>query len=137
MSDHRPEGGCFCGALRYSLGCASEGSMICHCATCRRLFAAPVVAWLSIRTTQFTFTRGTPAAFSTSPPVTRWFCADCGTHVAYVHADEPEYVEVATCSLDQPAAFPPTHNSWLSHDLAWVRFADGLPAHPRSRYTAD
>jgi len=127
-------GGCFCRAIRYRMTTAPHGSMVCHCATCRRLFAAPVVAWLSVPAGDFAFTQGTPATFSTTPPVTRWFCGHCGTHVAYVHADEPEYVEVATCSLDDPAATPPTHHSWLGHDVAWVKFGDGLPAYPRSRH---
>ena len=107
MATTPTEGGCFCGALRYRLTASPVGSMVCHCTTCRRLFAAPAVAWLSVASDNFTFTCGTPATFSTSAPVTRWFCAACGTHVAYVHADQPGYVEVATCSLDDPAAFPP------------------------------
>ncbi|MFT4195137.1 GFA family protein [Ottowia sp.] len=136
MTTTPTEGGCFCGALRYRLTAPPVGSMVCHCATCRRLFAAPVVAWLSVASGGFAFTRGTPATFSTSAPVTRWFCPACGTHVAYVHAGEPGCVEVATCSLDEPSAFPPTHHSWLSHDLPWVRFGDGLPTFGGSRHGA-
>lgn len=43
-------------------------------------------------------------------------------------AASPATVDVTTCSLDDADAFPPTHHSWLSHDLGWVRFGDGLPA---------
>ena len=127
-------GGCFCRAIRYRLAAAPQGSMVCHCRTCRRLFATPVVAWLSVPAAQFAFTQGTPNTFSTSAPITRWFCGTCGTHVAYVSAEAPDDVEVATCSLDDPDATPPTHHSWLSHDLAWTTFGDGLPTFPRSRY---
>ncbi|MFL6681402.1 MAG: GFA family protein [Burkholderiaceae bacterium] len=134
MQAQRLEGGCFCRAIRYRLAGAPHGSMVCHCRTCRGLFAAPVVAWLSVPKAAFAFTQGTPATFSTTPPVTRWFCGRCGTHVAYEHADEPGWVEVATCSLDDPSAVPPTHHSWLSHDVAWVKFGDGLKTFPRSRH---
>ncbi|KAF1687045.1 aldehyde-activating protein [Pseudoxanthomonas broegbernensis] len=130
----RFEGGCFCGAIRYELTEPPAGSMVCHCSTCRRLFGAPVVAWLSVAAGGFAFTRGGLAEFSSTPPVTRWFCQACGTHLAYVHADEPDYVEVATCSLDDASAFPPTHHSWQGHDLPWVVFGDGLPTFQRSRY---
>lgn len=136
MTSIQIEGGCFCGAIRYRIGSRPDGSMICHCRTCRRLFSAPVVAWLSVDSGSFEFIHGTPATFSTSAPVTRWFCAACGTHVAYVHADEPTFIEVATCSLDDPSEFPPTHHSWLGHDLAWVAFGDGLPVFPESRHGA-
>jgi len=128
------EGGCFCRAIRYRLTAFPQGSMVCHCRTCRRLFAAPVVAWLSVPDAHFAFTQGAPNTFSTSSPITRWFCGACGTHVAYASKDEPGYVEVSTCSLDEPGATPPTHHSWLSHDLPWTKFGDGLPAFPRSRH---
>ncbi len=128
------EGGCFCGAIRYRLTGRPHGSMVCHCATCRRLFAAPVVARLSVPAASFELMQGAPATFSTSAPVTRWFCGRCGTHVAYASREEPASVEVSTCSLDEAAATPPTHHSWLSHDLPWTRFGDGLPTFPRSRH---
>lgn len=134
MDANRLEGGCFCGAIRYALTEPPQGSMVCHCRTCRRLFAAPVVAWLSVPAAGFAFLQGTPGVFSTSAPVTRWFCGACGTHLAYVDANEPGYVEVSTCSLDDPARTPPTHHSWLSHGLPWTAGGEGLPAFPRSRH---
>jgi hypothetical protein len=137
MSTESLEGGCFCRAIRYRLSDTPVASMVCHCRTCRRLFAAPVVGWLSVPAAQFAFTQGTPNTFCTTPPVTRWFCGRCGTQVAYVHADDAGWVEVATCSLDDPSATPPTHHSWLSHDLAWVKFGDGLKTFPRSRHDGD
>lgn len=128
------QGGCFCRDIRYRIEGPPPASMVCHCRTCRGLFAAPVVAWLSVPAAEFAFTQGSPSTFSTTPPITRWFCGRCGTHVAYMHVDEPDWVEVATCSLDDASAAPPTHHSWLSHDLAWVKFGDGLPTYPRSRH---
>lgn len=134
MSLEHLEGGCFCGAIRYKLTEAPSGSMVCHCNTCRKLFSAPVVAWLTVAHDHFSFTKGSPAIFATSPPVKRWFCQTCGTHVAYVHADDPDYVEVSTCSLDNPSAFPPTHHSWLSDDVPWMSFSDDIPRFQKSRY---
>jgi len=32
-----------------------------------------------------------------------------------------------------PEQFPPTHHSWLSDDLEWLRFGDGLPTFQQSR----
>jgi len=127
-------GGCQCGAVRYEITDKPVGSMICHCQTCRRLSAAPVMAWLTVPTNSFRYTDGSPRTFRTSPPVLRSFCAACGTHLSYVHSDDLDHVEVSTCSLDHPEAVPPTHHSWLSHNVDWVRFGDGLPTFPGSRY---
>jgi hypothetical protein len=121
------EGGCVCGAIRYAASGVPTNTMVCHCRTCRRVAAAPVVAWVTFPQERFSFLRGDPVSFHSSPPVTRTFCRDCGTALTYRHADSPGTVDVTTCSLDAPESFAPTHHSWLSHDLPWVRFGDGLP----------
>jgi len=127
------EGGCYCGAVRYRAEGRPSNTMVCHCQTCRRVAAAPAVAWLTFPVAAFRITRGEPAEFSSSAPVRRTFCAGCGTPLTYRHRDHPDSLDVATCSLDSPGAFPPTHHSWLSHDLPWVKFGDGLPAYHESR----
>ena len=107
--------------------------MICHCQTCRRAAGSPVVAWLTFATADFRFSKGKPVGFSSTPPVRRTFCGSCGTPLTYARVDAPDSIDVTTCSLDDPQAFPPTHHSWLSDDVAWVRFGDGLPAFRQSR----
>lgn len=120
-------GGCYCGELRYEAEGTPSNTMMCHCRTCRRVAASPVVAWVTFERSRFRFTKGAPGTFHSSDPVTRTFCRACGTPVTYAHADSPSTLDVTTCSLDDANAFPPTHHSWLSHDLGWVRFGDGLP----------
>jgi hypothetical protein len=128
------EGGCLCGAIRYRVEGLCSNSMICHCRTCRRVAAAPAVAWATFPANRFSILQGRPVEFRSSEHVRRMFCGECGTALTYAHSDEPEFIDVTTCSLDEPDAFPPTHHSWLSHDVAWVKFGDGLPTFPRSRY---
>lgn len=121
-------GGCACGAVRYQAEGRPSNTMVCHCRTCRRVAGAPVVAWVTFAKDAFRFTKGEPARFSTSGPVTRSFCPACGTPLTYETTQYPATVDVTTCTLDDPDAFPPTHHSWLSHDVAWVKFGDGLPS---------
>jgi hypothetical protein len=128
------QGGCMCGAVRYSATTNPANSMVCHCQSCRRSAAAPVVAWVTFARAEFRFTRGTPVSFESSAKVKRHFCGACGSHLAYEHVDTPDFVDVTTCSLDAPWAFPPTHHSWLSDDIGWVKFGDGLPTFQRSRF---
>jgi hypothetical protein len=121
-------GGCICGAVRYEAQGRPTNTMVCHCRTCRRASASPVVAWITFPAERFRIVKGEPASFHSSVPVTRTFCRDCGTPLTYRHADSRDTVDVTTCSLDDADAFPPTHHSWLAHDLDWVRFGDGLPS---------
>src|SRR2546421_6995142 len=127
MKNTIAEGGCACGAIRYRVSGPPSNTMICHCQTCRRVAASPVVAWLTFPIAQFQLVAGRPSVFHSSQPVRRTFCGACGTPLTYEHADSPDSVDITTCSLDSPGAFPPTHHSWLSHGMSWVRFGDGLP----------
>ena len=131
MSD--VEGGCLCGAIRYCVSGKPMNTMVCHCQTCRRAAGSPVVAWLTFARADFRLSKGQPAEFSSTSPVRRTFCGSCGTPLTYSRRDSPDSVDVTTCSLDDPDAFPPTHHSWLSDDVGWVRFGDGLPTFPQSR----
>jgi len=126
-------GGCFCGAVRYKAASAPLASMVCHCQSCRRIAASPVVAWVTFHKAQFQFTSAAPSAFSSSRCVRRTFCPTCGTQLTYENAKSPSEVDVTTCSLDHPEEFTPTHHSWLSHNVPWVHFGDGLPSYPESR----
>ena len=127
MQEPVTEGGCLCGAVRYRVRGSPTNSMICHCRSCRRAAGAPVVAWVTFARSRFETVRGDFAGFRSSDPVRRTFCAACGTPLTYEHRDQPDFVDVTTCTLDDPDRFPPTHHSWLSHDVAWVQFGDGLP----------
>lgn len=131
----RREGGCACGAVRYQVVGRAANSMVCHCKSCRAVSAAPVLAWVTFSVENFEWLRGEPPKFHSSDAVTRRFCGKCGTPLSYQHRDSPDEIDLTTCSLDEPNAFPPTHHSWLGHDLGWVKFGDGLPSFQQSRFS--
>lgn len=126
-------GSCACGAVRYQVEGQPSNSMICHCQTCRRVSAAPVVAWVTFDKSSFAIVKGKPSEYSSTAPVRRTFCSSCGTQLTYQHKDHPATIDITTCSLEEPGVFPPTHHSWLSHDIVWVRFGDGLPVYQEWR----
>ncbi|WP_395646807.1 GFA family protein [Terricaulis sp.] len=127
------EGGCHCGAVRYAISAKPMQSMICHCRTCRRVSGGLVVAWITVDPAAFAITRGEPKPYSSSPGVARSFCCDCGAQLTYAREDDASYIDITTTTLDDPDPFPPSHHSWLSHDIAWVKFGDDLPKYRKSR----
>jgi len=126
-------GGCLCGAVRYEAAGECSNSMVCHCRSCRRAAASPVVAWVTFPAGGFRYTQGSPAQYRSSPPVVRTFCPACGTPLTYAHEKYDAVIDITTCSLDDPGRFPPTHHSWLVDDVHWVKFGDGLPVFQESR----
>lgn len=78
------EGGCYCGAVRY----VAEGEPIlkaqCHCRECQYIAGGAPNMFMLMPPAGFAYTKGTPKKFSRSDlenPVTREFCAECGTHL--------------------------------------------------------
>jgi hypothetical protein len=126
-------GGCFCGAVRYRAEGKPTNSVICHCRSCRELSSAPAVPWVTFERKSFKFIKGRPRTFKSSKPVRRTFCPTCGAPLTYDSAKWPSTIDITTCSLDRPERFPPTHHSWVSHDIAWVKSSGRLPKFPKFR----
>lgn len=121
------EGGCLCGAVRYRISADPLLSGTCQCRTCRKAAGAAIVPWLHLSPDTFAVTAGEPVEFHSSPSVTRTFCGRCGTPLTYWKPSYGGGIDVTTCSLDDPEAFPPMGHVWTSHRLSWVELADGLP----------
>jgi hypothetical protein len=132
MSESSVEGGCLCGSIRYQVRGTPLSSGVCHCRSCRRAAGAPMLPYVTFPIAHFSLLKGQPAEFHSSAPVTRSFCARCGTSLSYRHADYADRIDVMTCSLDDPDKFPPTLHIWTSHKPGWVRIVDGLRAYATS-----
>jgi hypothetical protein len=102
------EGGCYCGALRYR----SEGDPIfkiqCHCRECQYISGGAPNMTLGMPEAGFAYTQGTPKQFQRKDleaPVTREFCADCGTHILSRAPSLPGVLLFKVGTLDDPAVF--------------------------------
>ena len=101
------EGGCYCGAVRYK----AEGDAMfrgqCHCRECQYISGGAPNLVMGMPEAGFEYTKGAPKAFRRSDlenPVTREFCAECGTHLASRAPGMPlALIKVGT--LDDPAEF--------------------------------
>jgi hypothetical protein len=122
------EGGCLCGAVRYRIDRPALATEICHCATCRRAAGAQSVAWAPFPSAGFTWTAAAPAAYASSPGVTRTHCPACGTSLTFQRGSES--IDVTLASLDDPEALPPQKETWLAHRLSWKPTDPARPAFP-------
>lgn len=130
MDQSSIQGGCLCGAVRYRIEGPPDWSMLCHCHSCRRQSGAPLVGWITVPAQAFLLLSGTPTRYASSPQVERSFCPQCGTPLTYRHAGQSDSLDVTTCSLDHPEAWPPAYQAWTAEALPWLALDDGLPAHP-------
>lgn len=125
-------GGCFCGAVRYTLSGEPKFVALCHCSDCRRSAGAPMVAWAMFPEEALAVTRGQPKTINSSGTTLRGFCADCGTGLFYRNAAVVAgMVDVQTATLDDPEALPPMLQSQLAERLGWMAHIHELPGFER------
>ena len=102
------DGGCYCGAVRYSV----EGNPMfkgqCHCRECQYISGGNPNLVIGMPEPGFTYTKGKAKEFrraDLSDPVTREFCAECGTHLLTRTPRVPGAVLLKVGTLDDPAVF--------------------------------
>lgn len=120
-------GGCQCGAIRFRVSGPLKDSSICHCRMCQKAFGAYYAPLVSVRGTDFEWTRGTRKIFRSSSVVSRGFCADCGTPLTY---EAPDGMAVTAGAFDDPAALPPVTQFGTEGKIAFVDHLHELPGHP-------
>jgi hypothetical protein len=120
-------GGCQCGAIRFALKAAPVKVSVCHCRMCQKASGAPFAAFAEIEKDDFTWTRGTPAAFRSSSIAERDYCADCGTPLSFRRIDGPR-IEIMTGTFDRPDRLIPTRQYGTEARLGWVVAVANLPS---------
>lgn len=132
MNDTFHQGGCLCGAIRYSFQGEPEWSSHCHCRSCQKATGAAFTTWVGLNSENFEVIKGQITVCNTSQGVERGFCNQCGTSLSYV-AEEgwPGQISILAPTLDDPAIATPTSHVYVEHQLPWVKLDDGLPRHER------
>src|ERR1700757_737126 len=123
------EGGCYCGAVRY----LAEGEPImmaqCHCRECQYISGGAPNLFLAMPPNGFKYTKGVPKQFARSDlekPVTREFCAECGTHM--VTRPRVPIVVIKVGTLDDPTQFTPKMAIYTCDKQPFHTVPDGIPA---------
>lgn len=132
MSVHH-QGGCRCGAVRYSTETAALDTKICHCRDCQYASgtAFSSIAYFPRAAVAFTGAMtGYAVKGSAGLTVTRFFCPTCGSPVYSELAEMPDVVFIKTGSLDNPAAVEPSGHMWWDSKIAWPNICDELEKLP-------
>ena len=128
------EGGCYCGKVRF----VSEGEPMmkaqCHCRECQYISGGAPNLFLLMPVAGFRYVHGQPKTFTRSDldkPVTREFCAECGTHLATKLPQTPAVV-VKVGTLDDPGLFQgPQMAIYTVDKQPFHQIPAGLPAFER------
>jgi hypothetical protein len=129
------EGGCYCGALRYK----AEGDALfkaqCHCRECQYASGGGPNYAMALPEVGFSYTKGEPKGFTRSDldnPVTREFCADCGTHILTKSPGMAGAVILKVGTLDNPSVFAGPQMAIFTIDKqSFHQIPEGIPTFER------
>ena len=126
MSDDKTyHGGCFCGAVQFTVTGKPEGQGYCHCDSCRLWSAAPVNAFTLWKPKSVRVTQGADqvATYNKSPNSYRSWCKACGGHL-YTHHPIMELTDVYAAAIP---AFPFQPGVHVHYQETKLHMLDGLP----------
>jgi hypothetical protein len=128
------EGGCYCGQVRYLAEGEPTLKAQCHCRECQYISGGSPNMFLLMPPDGFRYTKGTPKQFKRSDlqqPVTREFCAECGTHLT-TRRPGLQAVVLKAGTLDDPAVFgTPQMAIYTVDKQPFHVIPDGLPSFDR------
>ncbi len=124
------EGGCLCGAIRYTIQGPSAFVKQCCCKDCQKATGTGHTTIIGIHRRQLDM-RGTPKTYTnhgdTGGSVTRHFCGECGGRL-YTSGDLPgDIVIMQAGSLDDPGIVSPESVIYMKDAAPWDRFDPDLP----------
>lgn len=117
------EGGCLCGAVRFTAEGAPKWTSYCHCRSCRRHTGAPVSAYAGFERDKVRFTRDAPAYFASTPGVRRGFCSHCGSTLTYEGDRWPSELHLHIGAFDDPATLAPAGQAFAEERLPWLHLS--------------
>ena len=120
-------GRCQCRAIEYQFTGAPKWVMHCHCESCRRAVSSPVATYVGVRLEQFSYLKGEPTVYESSPGVKRYFCTNCGSPMAYAGARWPGEVHLFHGTLADPEQWPPSGHAHVAEQVRWFEVNDHLP----------
>lgn len=120
-------GGCHCGSLRYQFEAPLEDIAHCHCSICRRTSGGTVMTWVTVPLDSFRWLAGSPAAYDSGPTCVRYFCGNCGAHLALFTRNSLEEIDVTIATLDHPEQAAASRHIWIENRLPWLHLDEHLP----------
>ncbi|HTT78297.1 MAG TPA: GFA family protein [Stellaceae bacterium] len=123
-------GGCLCGAVRYTAEAEAPSATVCHCRDCQKFTGAAFAALVMVPKEALTLT-GSLKTFSSlggsGRPILRHFCPECGSSIAEEPGTRPGMVILNIGTFDDPAVAMPGREIFRDDALPWVHIEGDMP----------
>lgn len=132
MADYPMQGGCACGAVRFTLLGPPISIQHCHCENCRKI-SGEFTSTGAVISRRFLLIEGAEnlGGYRTSPSFERQFCRTCSCYLFAYEDSEPDLMYFAPATIDggRHPGHPPGSEShiYLRSKCEWEQIADDLP----------
>jgi len=75
----------------------------------------------------FTFTKGKPVAYESSPGLQRLFCGRCGSSLGMQETQNQTMADFCLVALDDPNTIKPEFQFHTASAVSWCHVSDDLP----------
>ncbi len=135
MQELHTVGGCFCGAIRYSVDGPVMASAACHCRHCQYITGGAPAYVFVVEKKSIEITKGMPTHYDNDSDSgnrrRRYFCSTCGTPLFAEDNAFPNIVSVKAGSLDDPALYKPMAHFWIGSAPDWHPIIPDLPQYEK------
>ena len=124
------EGGCLCGAIRYTTNAKPIMTVLCNCKNCQRQAGSAFSIIVAVPRGALQV-RGQPTIYNDTGDsgmrVVRKFCNQCGSPLISEPEATPKLDWVKAGTLDDTSWLKPTVNLWCDSAQAWMNLNEDIP----------
>ncbi len=129
------EGGCLCGAVRFTIDAEPLGARMCWCRDCQRIASGSATVNVLFPEESVTYQGETTTlrlSADSGNTVERGFCPKCGAQM-YSKTVQPAGLpmRVRAGTLDDPELMAPTAIIWADSAPNWAPLDPSLPRYPK------
>ena len=113
----RIEGGCQCGAVRYSFDGPVPPAYACHCGECKKQSASAFSMSIAMQYEALAVSGDVTSFLTTAfsgKTKHNYFCGTCGTRLWHSASAPPDYITLKVGTLDDPSDIAPMGHLWVS-----------------------
>ena len=125
------QGGCACGALRYTLKAGYRlKPYACHCSDCQKRTGSAFSHHMLVMRSDLELTGDLDQARMTQPSgavSTISGCPQCKSRIMAENSTRPGTAALRVGTLDRAVRFPPAAHIWVSSKHPWLVLPDDVP----------
>jgi hypothetical protein len=130
------EGGCLCGAIRYSSNAEPVMTAVCHCKHCQRQTGSAFSPLVAVPKGTLDMDRILLTTFDdvgeSGLPVKRNFCGKCGSPITTEVAAMPDLEWIKAGTLDDTSWVSPAVHIWCDSAQPWTTMSDSSAKFPKN-----